>query len=58
MRNDYSFNELFKHNINNKINIDVYMIELSLSLMYDHLVDVSFISLKYMVKHNLIYYKI
>ena len=44
--------------INNKINVYVYMIELSLFLWHDRLAHVSFLSLKYMAKHNLISYKI
>jgi hypothetical protein len=49
---------MFKLGINNKVNVSIYMIELSLSLWHDHLTYFSFRSLKNMAKHNLISYNI
>jgi len=54
----YSRDRMFKLDINNKVNVFVYMIELFLSLRHDRLAHVSFRLLKYMAKHNLIFYKI
>ena len=54
----YSYDGMFKLSIINKnFDVSIYMIELSLSLWYDHLAHVSFRSLKYMSKHGLISYK-
>jgi hypothetical protein len=58
MGKGYSCDEMFELGINNKINAFIYMIELYLSLKHDRLSHVSFLSLKYMAKHNLISYKI
>jgi len=49
---------MFKLIINNKVNVSVYMTKLSLLLWHDRLTHVSFRSLKYMAKHDLISYKI
>jgi hypothetical protein len=49
---------MFKLSFNNKVNVYVYMIKLYLSLCHDFLAHVSFRSLKYMAKHDLIPYKI
>jgi hypothetical protein len=49
---------MFKLGINNKVNVSIYMIELSLSLWHDRLTHFSFRSLKNMAKHNLISYNI
>jgi len=54
----YSYDGMFKLGINNKVNVSIYMIELSLSLWHDRLTHFSFRSLKNMAKHNLISYNI
>jgi hypothetical protein len=58
VRKCYSCDRMFKLGINNKVNVSIYMIELSLSLWHDHLTYFSFRSLKNMAKHNLISYNI
>jgi hypothetical protein len=42
MGKGYSCDEMFKLNINNKVNVSVYMTELSLSLWHDCLIHVRF----------------
>ena len=53
----YSCDGMFKLSIDNKVNVSVYMVDLSLSLWHDRLAHISFRSLKYMAKHGLISYK-
>ena len=54
VRKCYSYNEMFKLIINNKFSVSIYMIELSLSLWHNHLAHISFRSLRYMAKYDLI----
>lgn len=51
----YSCDRISKLDVNNKINVFIYMIKLS--LWHDHLTHVSFRSLKHMAKHNFIFKK-
>jgi hypothetical protein len=45
---------MFKLIINNKVSVSIYMTELSLFLWHDRLTHISFRSLRYIAKYNLI----